>query len=59
MFDVILVMKREIFQEIVPSEKKRHHSHIAKDDEPTKKRFKREKDDSDEEYALTSTLAEK
>ena len=39
-----------------PIRKKRHHAHIAKDDEPIKKIFKREKDDSDEEYVLISTL---
>ena len=39
-----------------PIQKKRHHAHIAEDDEPTNKRFKQEKDDSDEEYVLFSTL---
>ena len=39
-----------------PIQKRRHHSHIAEDDEPTKKIFKREKDDSDEEYVLISAL---
>ena len=34
----------------------RHHANISEDDEPTNKRFKREKDDSDEEYVLISTL---
>ena len=36
---------------------KRHHAHIVEDDEPTNKRFRGEKDDSDEEYVLTATLA--
>ena len=36
--------------------KKRHHAHIVKDNEPTNKIFKREKDDSDEEYVLILTL---
>ena len=40
MFDVILVMKRDTWQETVPSRKKRHDAHIAEDDEPTNKRFK-------------------
>ena len=35
-----------------PNRKKRHHAHTAKDDEPTTKIFRREKDDSNEEYAL-------
>ena len=39
-----------------PIRKKRHHAHISKDDEPTNKRFKREKDDSNEEYVLISAL---
>ena len=34
----------------------RHHAHVSKDDEPTNKIFKREKDDSDEEYVLISAL---
>ena len=52
MFDAILVMKRDTLQETIPSGKKRHHAH---DDEPTNKIFRREKDDSDEEYVLIST----
>ena len=39
-----------------PIQKRRHHAHIAKDDEPTHKIFKREKDDSYEEYVLISAL---
>ena len=39
-----------------PIRKERHHAHVVKDDEPTNKRFRREKDDLDEEYVLTSTL---
>ena len=39
-----------------PISKKRHHAHIVEDNEPTNKRFRREKDDSDEEYVLISTL---
>ena len=39
-----------------PIEKKRHHAHVSEDDEPTNKRFRRENDDSDEEYVLISTL---
>ena len=39
-----------------PIQKRRHHAHIAEDDEPTNKIFKQEKDDSDEEYVLTTTL---
>ena len=56
MFDAILVMKRDTLQETVPSGKKRQHAHVAKDYEPTNKRFRREKDDSDEEYVLISAL---
>ena len=56
MFDAILVMKRGTWQEIVSYIKKRDHAHIAENDEPTNKRFKWEKDDSDEEYVLMSTL---
>ena len=55
MFDATLVMKKDTLQETVPSGK-RGTAHIAEDDEPTNKRFKREKDDSDEEYVLTTTL---
>ena len=33
-----------------PIKKRRHHAHVVEDDEPTNKRFRREKDDSDEEY---------
>ena len=36
--------------------KKRHRAHIVEDDEPTNKTFRREKDDSDEEYVLTTAL---
>ena len=39
-----------------PTRKKRHHAHVVEDDEPTNKRFRREKDDSDEEYVLISSL---
>ena len=39
-----------------PIYKWRHRAHIAEDDEATNKRFKREKNDSDEEYVLISTL---
>ena len=39
-----------------PIRKKRHHAHVAKDDEPTNKRFRREKYDSVEEYVLISAL---
>ena len=39
-----------------PIREKRHHSHIVKDDEPTNKIFKQEKNDLDEEYVLISTL---
>ena len=39
-----------------PIQKKRHHAHISEDDEPTKKIFKIEKHDSDEEYVLISAL---
>ena len=39
-----------------PIRKNRHHAHVSKDDEPTNKIFRREKDDLDEEYVLTSTL---
>ena len=40
-----------------PIKKRRYHAHIAEDDEPTKKRFKREKNDSNEEYVLISALS--
>ena len=56
MFDAILVMKMDTLQEIVLSRKKRHHAHVSEDDEPTKKRFKREKDHLDEYYVLISAL---
>ena len=36
--------------------KKGHDDHTAEDNEPTNKRFKREKADSDEEYVLISAL---
>ena len=39
-----------------PSKKKRHHAHIVEDNEPANKKFRREKDDSDEEYMLIPTL---
>ena len=39
-----------------PFQKMRHHVHITEDNEPTNKRFKRENNDSDEEYVLISTL---
>ena len=38
--------------------KKRHHAHIVEDDEPTNKTFRREKDDSDEEYVLILALTD-
>ena len=41
-----------------PIRKKRHHAHIVEDDEPTNKRFIREKDDSDKEYVLISALTD-
>ena len=41
-----------------PIRKMRHHAHSAEDDEPTNKRFRREKDDSDEEYVLTAALTD-
>ena len=34
----------------------RHYAHVAKDDEATNKRFRWDKDDSDEEYVLISSL---
>ena len=55
MFDAILVIKGH-FARDYPIRKKRHHAHIVEDNEPTNKRFRREKDDLDEEYVLTSTL---
>ena len=36
--------------------KKRHHAHTVDDNETTNKRFIREKDDSDEDYVLISSL---
>ena len=39
-----------------PIQKRRHHARIVEDDEPTNKRFKRDKDDSDEEYILISAF---
>ena len=36
--------------------KKRHHAYITEDNELTNKRFRRKKDDSNEEYVLISTL---
>ena len=41
-----------------PIRKKRHYAHVAKDDESTNKRIRREKDDLDEEYVLTATLTD-
>ena len=34
------------FARACPIRKRRHHGHFAEDDEPTNKRFRREKDDS-------------
>ena len=56
MFDAIIVMKRDTFQEIVPSRKRETNLMFLKTMIPTNKIFKREKDDSDEEYVLISTL---
>ena len=39
-----------------PIKKKRHHAHVVEDDEPKNKIFRWEKDDSNEEYVLISTL---
>ena len=39
-----------------PIRKKRHHAHNVENDEPTNKRFRIDKDDSDEECVLISTL---
>ena len=39
-----------------PINKKRHHAYVVEDNEPTNKRFRREKDDSDKEYVLISSL---
>ena len=39
-----------------PIQKRRHHAHIVEHDEPAKKIFKREKDDSNEEYVLILAL---
>ena len=39
-----------------PIRERRNHAHIAEDDEPTNKRFRREKDDLDEQYVLISAL---
>ena len=39
-----------------PIRKKRHHAQVFKDDEQTNKRFRREKDELDEEYVLISAL---
>ena len=55
MFDDILVMKMGTLKEIVPS-RKRDHAHVVEDNEPTNKRFRREKDDSNEEHALILAL---
>ena len=41
-----------------PIKIRRHHAHVVEDDEPTNKKFRREKDDSDEEYVLISALIE-
>ena len=37
-------------------QKRRHHAHIVEYYEPTNRRFRREKDDSDEEYVLISAV---
>ena len=39
-----------------PIRKNKHHAHIVEDDEPIDKIFRREKDDLDEDYVLTSSL---
>ena len=39
-----------------PIRKKRHDAHVSEYDEPTNKIFRREKDDSDEEYVLTASI---
>ena len=39
-----------------PIKKRRHHAHVVEDDEPAKKRFTWEKNDSDEEYVLVLAL---
>ena len=39
-----------------PIWKKRCHAHVAEEDEPTNKIFRREKDNLDEDYVLTATL---
>ena len=61
MFYAIILIKRDTLQETIPVGNKMQHAHVVEDDEPTKKRFRREKDDSDEEYvlilALTSTIS--
>ena len=44
------------FARYCPIWKKRHHSHVARNHEPTNKLFRREKDDLDEEYVLISAL---
>ena len=41
-----------------PIRKKRHHAHIVEVNEPTNKRFKREKEYSNEEYVLISALTD-
>ena len=46
------------FARYFPIRKSIHHAHVAEDDEPTNKRFRRENDDSDEEYVLISTLTD-
>ena len=51
MLDAILVTKRDTRKRFSHPEKE-----TRKKDEPTNKIFKREKDDSDEEYVLISTL---
>ena len=61
MFDAILVMKRDTLQESVlitrtPSTRRRDIILIPKYDETTNKIFRREKDDSDEEYVLILVL---
>ena len=36
--------------------KRRHHAHVVEDNEPTNKRFRKENDDSDEDYVLISAI---
>ena len=44
------------FERDCPIRKGRHHAHVSNYDEPNNKIFKREKDDSNEEYVLISRL---